>query len=49
MVYSFFKLALEEYLSQHPSEKDNEKCYRALMAISIELTLFANNSSLSFE
>jgi hypothetical protein len=23
MVYSFFKLALEEYLSQHPSEKDN--------------------------
>ena len=49
MVYSFFKLALEEYLSQHPSEKDNEKCYKALMAISIELVLFANNSSMMFE
>lgn len=49
MVYCFFKLALEEYLSQHPTEKDNEKCYKALMAICIELYLFANNSAMMFE
>lgn len=35
MIYSFFKMVLEDYLSKHPEEEDNPKIYQALMTITI--------------
>lgn len=43
-----FKLVLEDYLVQHPSEVDNESIYSAFMALSIEIVLFVCNSSVTF-
>lgn len=49
MVYSFFKLALEQFLGQHPQEQDNLGFYQALMTLTLELVLYANNSAITFE
>ena len=43
-----FKLVLEEYLAQYPSQQDNEGMYQAFMALSIEIVLFVCNSSVTF-
>lgn len=43
-----FKLVLEDYLAQHPSEVDNDNIYKAFMALSIEIVLFVCNSSVTF-
>lgn len=49
MIYPFFKLVLEEYLSRHPQDKDNEDCFKAFMMLSIEIALFSSNSHLTYQ
>jgi hypothetical protein len=49
MIYPFFKLVLEEYLSKHQQDKDNEECFKAFMMLSIEIALFSSNSHLTYE
>ena len=47
--FSFFKYTLEEYLIQHPKEEQNESMYMAIMAITLEINSFINNSTLTFD
>ena len=46
LIYSFFKLVLEEFLDQHPNEENNEQIYLALMAVSVEIVFFVHNSTI---
>lgn len=49
MTYSLFKVVLEEYLTKHPNEEHNEEIYLALMAVSVEIVFFVNNSTITSE
>jgi hypothetical protein len=49
MIYSLFKLALEEFLTLYPNEEHNKGIYLALMSLSVEIVLFVNNSAVTFE
>ena len=49
LIFSLYKVATEDYMSQYPQFKEDEELMRSFLTVCTELVFFVSNISMSFE